>query len=208
MADKIVYIIESPNPLDLLENRSEGETLASALRLGNVPHRFFRPANRDMLQRCFTIAMNDVTPSSDPMDPVYWPQFHFSAHGNENGIGLMSGEFLTWEILRELLLDAARTTGHFSPDESDALVEVTLSTCMGAYARKMFDYGSPYPCVGIVGPERKVDWEDSLTAFVAFFHLFNRKRIGLREAVAAMNRASGVTDVFSFHMNPLTTSFV
>jgi hypothetical protein len=131
-----------------------------------------------------------------------WPTFHISAHGNQDGFALTGGEFVTWEILGQTLLAVARSISLFDRSGNYALIQVSLSTCKGFQAQKMFAKGPPYPCISVVGPQKEVEWSDSLTAFVVFFHLMMQKRFGIKEAVASMNRAAGVVDVFQFEMNP------
>ena len=176
--------------LDLLENRAEGETLSSALRLAGVQNRLLRPSNVKTLEHAFQLALDDFEPPPRGTQLSY-PWFHFSAHGNENGFALTSDEFVRWEDLRQTLLAVARSIALFTPDEPCAMIQLSFSTCRGGYANRLFSFGPPYPCISVVGPEKEVSWPDSLTAFIVFFHLMFHKHSGARDAVASMNRACG-----------------
>ena len=175
---------------DLLENRAEGETLSSALRLAGVQNRLLRPSNVKTLEHAFQLALDDFEPPPRGTQLSY-PWFHFSAHGNENGFALTSDEFVRWEDLRQTLLAVARSIALFTPDEPCAMIQLSFSTCRGGYANRLFSFGPPYPCISVVGPEKEVSWPDSLTAFIVFFHLMFHKHSGARDAVASMNRACG-----------------
>ncbi len=197
----IVFIIESPSATDILDARTEGEALSSALRLSDIPNQYFRAVNLMMLKECFSrisVAVRKQTrlvPGQQPTETIFVPYFHFSAHGNDDGLGLTSGEFLSWAHLNNLLIDFARATGYMSSKDV-GLFSVTLSACKGANARKMFSMSGTQPCTAIVGPTHDVSWSDSLTAFVTFYHQMIQKDRSATDAVPIMNAAAGLIDVF------------
>ena len=129
----------------------------------------------EMVNECFSriqIAVRKQTRlvrGQDPVETIFVPYFHFSAHGNEGGLGLTSGEFLSWKQLKELLVKFARNTTYISSTDV-GLFSVTFSACKGANAQKMFSASGAQPCTAIVGPTHNVSWADSLTAFVTFYH--------------------------------------
>jgi len=196
-----VLIIESPSPRDILDVRTEGEALSSALRLASIPNDYFRPVNSQMLKECFSriqVAVRpftQVVPGQPAERTVFVPYFHFSAHGNDDGLGLTSGEFVLWSELRDILINFARSAGYMGSKEV-ALFSVTFSTCKGSNARKMFSSKGTQPCVAVVGPSHDVSWADSLTAFVTFFHQMIEKNKNAEDAVRIMNDAAGLTNVF------------
>jgi hypothetical protein len=159
------------------------------------------PINLEMLKECFSRAQvairkqTMVLPGQPPEETLFIPYFHFSAHGNESGLGLTNGEFVSWADLRELLVNFAEATGYMS-EKGVALFTVTLSACKGANARKMLSMPAPQPCFAVVGPTHDVSWTDSLTAFITFFHQMIDKDKNAHEAVLAMNQAAGLTDAF------------
>jgi hypothetical protein len=206
-----VFVIESPGPRDVLDGRVEGEALSAALRLADITSSYYRVENLEMLRECFSriiIATRTQTrflPGQTPQQTLFVPHFHFSAHGNENGLGLTSGEFIGWEILRTLLIEYACATGRVS-DKGACLFPIALSTCKGAHAGKMFASGAPQPCIAVVGPTESVAWSDSLTAYVVFYHLHITKGMQAQQAVAMMNQAAGLQDVFKCHLYNRTGS--
>ncbi len=76
------------------------------------------------------------------------------------------------------------------------MLRVSFSTCRGAFARKMFEPGEPYPCWSVLGAETNVWWSDALTAYVSYYHNLLHKRRSVQEAVTAMNQAAGLKGVF------------
>jgi hypothetical protein len=154
-----------------------------------------------MLRECFSrfqVAVRPQTrllPGRPPKKSIFVPYLHFSAHGNDQGLGLTSGEFVSWAELRELLVNFARSTGYLG-EKGIALLSVTFSVCEGATASRMFRGPLPQPCVAVVGPTHSVSWPDSLVAFITFFHQMIVKDKSAQEAVMIMNQAAGFTDVF------------
>lgn len=214
--DPTVFVIESPSPDDVRDGRSEGEALSAALRLAEITSHFYRVHDLTSLGDCFTnIAELTISQKQqDHLKVITIPHLHFSAHGNEQGLGLTGGEFVPWDGLRILLLSLGKATGYIGPS-GFCLFLITLSTCKGAFANRMFgdlphEFASdafagqvPKPCIGIVGPAEKVSWSDSLTAFITFYHLNLTKHIPAQQAVKVMNQAAGLTDAFRCYPHDL-----
>ncbi len=197
-----VFVIESPAPIDVLDGRTEGETLSAALRLAKITSCYYRVQNVEMLRECFSRILKEIRsqirflPGQPPRKTFFFPHFHISAHGNEDGLVLTSGEFLSWDALRNLLIEFARHACLVKKDKGFCMFPLALSTCKGAHARKMFTGEPPQPCLAVVGPLETVLWTDSLTAYVVFYHLHITKEMHVELAVAAMNQAAGLQDVF------------
>lgn len=199
-----VLVIESPAPRDVLDGRGEGEPLCAALKLAGIHVVHYKVVDRESLHEAFRRIINDtrtethIKPGQMPRKTIVVPCFHFSAHGNADGIGLTSGEFLSWAELRSLLLDYALATGRVSENDKlpFAAQEVVFSACEGLNARKMFGLGQPYPCVAIIGPTVPVLWSDALTAFVTFYHLTITKGLRSFDVLSAMNASAGLDNVF------------
>lgn len=204
--EPVVIVIESPSPIDILDGRFEGEALSAAIKLANISSLYFRVENHDMLHECFSRLLMYTRPKSQSIDGVptlktlYAPFFHLSAHGNENGLQLTSGEFISWEMLRRHFVEYAYSSGYIDENGVCAF-PLTLSTCYGAQAKQMFAFGNPKPCFVIVGPDATVSWPDALTAFVVFYHLHISKDVLGVEAVTMMNKAAGLDGVFKSFMN-------
>lgn len=208
--DPTVFVIESPSPVDIRDERSEGEALSAALRLAEITSDYCPVQDVKTLGECFA-RIGETTKSQQRRGGravVAIPHLHFSAHGNENGLAMTNGEFVPWDGLRIMLLGLGKATGYVSAS-GYCLFLTTFSACYGAFARrlffgepprefslKMFAGKPPKPCVGVVGPVERISWSDSLTAFVTFYHLNLTKHVPAQQAVKVMNDAAGVTDVF------------
>jgi hypothetical protein len=197
-----VFIIESPSPRDVLDERAEGDALSSALRLAKIPNHYYRAYDLETFKAVFMekiasypAAVSKVVEGEKTQKTACLPLIHISAHGNKSGLQLTSGEFVSWNDLRVLLVNLAQAKG-FSRNGISTL-QVCFSTCMGASAEEMFACGKPYPCFAIVGPTQSVEWSDSLTAFITFYHqLMNKPDASAVQATRIMNEAAGLCDIF------------
>lgn len=197
-----IFIIESPGPVDALDGRNEGQALRAALELAEIPCQYFNVANLGVLATCFdritqaTRIERRFLAGQLVEHIVPAPYLHFSAHGDETGLGLTGGDLLEWSKLREYLVRFCQQTQRVSRDGKYGLVSLSLSCCRGIFARTMLVEPFPYPCMGLVAPDRDVTWSDSLTAFVTFFHHVITKDTDVGQAVRAMNAAAALDNVF------------
>lgn len=196
-----LFLLESDREEDLqlglTEGATEGAALSEALKLAQVPNRRFTVVDKNELLECLVCIQREHVQSLQTMaltgDPAFICWLHFSCHGNEDGLGLSGGDFLTWGELRSALLGFFFHPAH----ASSPMVLISLSACKGVAAGKiMFADPPPYGCSVLVGPNRAVTWADSLTAFVSFYHLTLIKRLTADEAVAGMNHAAGLDGIF------------
>jgi hypothetical protein len=91
------------------------------------------------------------------------PLIHIEAHGSNDarGVVLSSGEFLSWEELKNPLtnLNIATRNNLF----------VVLSACYGAYLTTIVLPTDRAPCFGLVGPIRVLGAEHLLRSFSRFY---------------------------------------
>ena len=167
-----VHIIESPDSMDLLDGRTEGEVLAKSLRLAGI-------------NMCYNLATNYAT-FLEALQRVYQaagdfggvPVLHISAHGDEDGIALTDGTVLSWDDLRPLC------------DEMQGSLLIGMSTCQGWEGGRIAMSEDGYPFYALVGNVGDAAWSDSAVAFVALYHrLFQGAEV--EDAVEAMRSASG-----------------
>lgn len=194
-----IFIIESPNADDVFYERTEGRALSAALKLAQIDNTYHTALDKKSFERALFTAAHRIGDSVRTIRPHVVPIIHVSAHGNSDGLGLTSGELVTWSMLRDMLhsfLDEATDTA--DKVDSLSLTSLCLSTCHGGCGSKMFELGQPYPCLGLVGPTEDVEWPDSLTAFVTFYHQLFYKHALVSHAVEAMNRAAGISSFRAF----------
>jgi len=113
------------------------------------------------------------------------PVLHFSAHGNNSGIELTDGTFITWSQL-EPVLEAFNC-------ELQGNLCVCMSSCNG-YLSATHALGSADRLWKVlVGNIGSPTWNDTAIGFASFYHLLAKGKT-VDEAVAGMRAASGNAD--------------
>lgn len=175
-----VYVIESPSALDLLDGRTEGRALCEAISVSGIPYFYSLVTNKETLK----IALADRLDTASHNFGSAVPVLHFSMHGNEHGVALTSGDFITWAELEFLLNDVnqkCNSTGML----------LCMSTCHGIHAQRMAVADlTRRPFWALVGNSFSTQWSDSAVAYIAFYHRYF-KGIGINDCVTAMKFASG-----------------
>jgi hypothetical protein len=111
------------------------------------------------------------------------PILHFSAHGNSHGIGLTSGEFLSWSDLDTLL----------QPIHQSFRVGllICLSSCESSQGMRMaMTNGPERPFWALVSHMGKPTWSDCAVAYIVFYNGFFKDH-GIEASVEAMKAATG-----------------
>jgi hypothetical protein len=90
-----------------------------------------------------------------------WPVLHFETHGNHEGLGLASGEFITWAELKIPLAELNIQT-------QNNLI-VVVAACYGAYLTSALVPTDRAPCWGLVGPNEAMYPDDLLRSFLEFY---------------------------------------
>ena len=174
-----LYVVESPSKEDITKGRAEGKVLSEALRLVGLRSELKTVANRQELEK----ALDATLPILRDDDDVK-PFLHISAHGNEKGVILGSGELVTWKELRALLAPInTGLRGH---------LVLCMSTCFGLHAVQLARTKGDLPILLVVGNQEKVLWSQSLIAYIVFYNVLARGGTA-EEAVNAMNAATRST---------------
>jgi len=196
-----VYVIESPNAQDILDKRREGSALSEMLSLADIPNVYYNVADIDTLSQVFSRIANDILRPDHKLGSV---TLHFSMHGNEDGIGLTSGEFLEWRDLYQSIKSFNDNIGYgdvnWAPGKKYGFANLSFSVCHGFNAIAMRQFGEASPYITVLGPTRDVEWSDSLIAFATFYHLTIHKDANWKEAVVLMNYASGAGEEVVFKL--------
>lgn len=178
MASGFVYVIESPSDSDLLDGRTEGRSLCGALRLAEIPHWYSLVTTSatfsDSLGRCLSEALTRFG-----MSPI----IHLSMHGNNEGVALTNGEFISWNNLRTSLapLTNAMNGG----------LLICMSSCFGSSGCRMAMHEeTDHPFWALVGNSGSALWSDAAVAYITFYHLFF-KDLPVEQCVERMRLASG-----------------
>jgi hypothetical protein len=196
-----VFIVESPSDKDLLEGRKEGDTLSQALSLSGIKAKYFLVVSRNALRLAFLEIEKEVLASKNPL--ISLPYIHISAHGNDKGVGLTDGEFLSWADLRDFLLSLNLKIGYVNISHKVRISKIVLcmSVCEGLNIGKICK-SNPKPFQAVIGNRAPIYWSDGLTAFLIFYHNAIWKGTSTKMAVQRMNRGSGVDTKFAFQVDP------
>lgn len=174
-----VHIIESPSKYDLQERREEGGLLSKAFDLAEIPHSYNLAYDKEMLFEALSSRLIKACSDNYPRLPI----LHFSLHGNENNVGLTSGQSLSWNELRYLLLPLNQMM-------QGGLI-ICMSSCFGFSGCRMamYEENEP-PFYALVGNTRNTMWADSAVAYITFYHLLF-KGLPVNSCVERMKLASG-----------------
>lgn len=191
MARISVHIVESPAPIDILNNRREGDALASALVHANVDTALYTVVNvgtfYDALQRVAD-AIHESEEAGDDLVPV----LHLSMHGAITngvtvGVMLTDGTILDW---RELGVALEIVDAVITPASKSGLV-VAMSTCHGFDGKRMAACEGKPSFYAIVGATKAIPWKDTVAPFVAFYHHVQTDKGTVKRGVAIMNDVLG-----------------
>jgi glycosylphosphatidylinositol transamidase (GPIT) subunit GPI8 len=120
------FILESPNPLDLLENRGERLALEQVCKLAGYDAWTFLLRNAQELKQTFSY-ISSIKGDKDDKTPLF---IHVSVHGNDSGIGV-GPDIITWDNLAKTVQQMyARLRYYHGP------IILILSAC-GANKQKL-----------------------------------------------------------------------
>lgn len=171
-----VFILESPNPIDLLENRGERSSLESVCNLFGYDTAAFLLTGRSDLKRAL-MYIREVGECSNLADGDEPPLFiHISAHGNNEGISIGS-DFVKWRDLAAFVVKMYSKLRRYT-----GLVILVLSSC-GSKGQKMTrlwakisrrfweETGEDFfpPEYVFVFSDDEIDWRDSLAIWTIFY---------------------------------------
>lgn len=186
MVNGFVFILESPSDDDLLEGRMEGKALSTAFDLASIPHTYNLVTTKKSLIRALTWKLHEAIKEKNKA-----PILHISMHGNDEGIGLTNGDFISWAELRKELAPLL--------NNMQGGLLICMSSCYGTSGCRMAMHeDADHPFWALVGNSQAALWSDAAVAYITFYHLFF-KGIGVEQAVEAMKIASGDRNFMVFN---------
>ena len=168
MAAGRVFIVESPNPLDLLEGRCERLSLEQVCRLvGHDPATFLV---RDLAELKQTFGyISSIKGDKSDKTPLF---IHISTHGNEEEI-TVGPDSVSWDALAEIIQGMyTRLCFYHGP------IIVILSACgankqtmTAALAKEVVAASKPFvpPEYVFVSSQDVVKWSDAVVAWTIFY---------------------------------------
>ena len=185
-----VHIVESFGENDNERRENHSRSLEGALKLIGVEVFRYSAAYLKDLKTVFSRIGEEHVPSGTV--PV--PYIHIFAHGFSDGSGLSlgGGGGITWSELGDCLRILNESTGSLKNGRRSLLV-LCMSSCHGLQAVQMPKQNGKCPFYALIAPSSSILWSDSLVAFMTYYHLMIAKDQHGKQAVAAMNVASGQT---------------
>src|SRR6266540_695832 len=169
-----VMIIESLGPEEFFHSRLDGRALSEVLKVLAISHEYRIGLNLKYFCRSLQIAA------------AKGPRFlHLSAHGNEDGIGLGDGAFVSWGDLAPVLAKGATASS----------IAVCLSTCAGATTHKlqmeMAKLKKPFPYLIGSSDINGLSFADSCVGWSIFYKtMLERKELETKARMKAAVDAS------------------
>ena len=112
----------------------------------------------------FLDALNDI--KEECVIGGHHPILHFEVHGNEmkDGLIVQSGEIITWDELRNYLVDLNYHIGNN--------LFLTLAVCHGAHLMQIMRIDKPAPFCGFIGSFETIYSSDLLISYNEFYQEF------------------------------------
>lgn len=162
----IIFIIESPNPNDLLEGINEKGSLEHMCRMFDHKTSSFTTYSQEDLQKIIKYISNIELKENDLLC------LHFSCHGNDKGVK-MGGDFIDWIGFTKLLIPILKNMniGHRTL--------ITISAC-GANGQQITEIINEMvseitvpvkpPHYFFVYNQETVAWRDALLCWTILYH--------------------------------------
>lgn len=150
------YVIES-----LGKERKTGEELYNDLlrykeyQIPDFTAQLFQPHTKAEFIDCLETIKDDIVSNG------IYPIIHLELHGNKSGIGLASGEFISWSELYDLLVDL-NVTSNFN-------LFLSMGVCMGGYLMQEIKIDRPAPFWGFIGSFETLYNTDIIIRYTEFY---------------------------------------
>lgn len=167
-----VFIIECPNPIDLLQGRNEGKSLEQICKLvGHEVISFHPKSKRDLIKVCKYISSIDR--EHDGSDSPDLPLcIHISSHGEEDGLWF-GKDLVSWNELLDALEPICTKKSIYKGEKI-----LTISACEAKEQRltekirkrrKLHRAFHPPKHFFVTGSE-EVYWKDAVVAWALFYN--------------------------------------
>lgn len=183
-----VFIIECPNPIDLLQGRNEGKSLEQICRLVGHEVISFQPkSKKDLATVCRYISSIDREHdgSDNPDLPIC---IHISSHGEEDG--LWFGQDLTsWNELLDALEPICTKKSIYKGEKL-----LIISACEAKeqrltekfQKRKKLNKGFQPPKHLFVTASEEVYWKDAVVAWALFYNKIPNTNLSKKKKILSV----------------------
>ena len=166
-----VFVIECPDPIDLLQGRSERRALENICNLfGHEVGTFFIKTKTELESVCEYIASIDE--EQDEFERVDVPIcIHISAHGNKSGL-VIGNDTINWKQLSKIISPINSKMHYYSGD-----VMFIISACDAKKQKLTSEFEKEKkrnkefrpPVYLFVSAEKDVYWKDAIVAWTIFY---------------------------------------
>ena len=195
-----IAIIESPNPIDLFDGRSEAKALEATCNLmGHQAISFFAKSKADFKSIINYLSSSDSSHAErHPSLPLF---LHISSHGN-SGCVAFGNDVVEWDELIEYLLPLLRNSSY------EGKLALSISACgsgdnsLSIHAKHAFGRSAkvkmPSYIFSILGDT--VHWDDALIGWSLLYHKISQIGIKNRNGIIdALQKIQACTNVkFSY----------
>ena len=167
-----VFLLESPNALDLLEGTGETTSLSQVCRLfGHDVSSFLIRDKRELSQTLMYISSLGWRKKRGKL-PIF---IHISAHGNKEGLAFGPDDVSWAELTKHVVRAFRELCGGDRPYKGPIVLVIsacgtkdqTLTQYLGRANRKnMLDWPPEYV---FVFEDRKIDWRDAVVVWTMFY---------------------------------------
>lgn len=105
--------------------------------------------------------------------------FHWSGHGNEEGVQLSNGKMCSWSLFGLWLCAMGKSV-------RERLL-LCMSSCMGAYASTVGEKWPMKMYAHLIGPVRNIGWDEAAIAYANFYYAALVQGINVGDAIKWMN---------------------
>jgi len=167
-----VFVIESPNPYDLLDGRNEADSLVNICKMFGHKAVSFFVKNRMEFQSAIKYVADVEAKSGDLFC------YHLSCHGNDSGVAF-GPDFLDWEKLAISIIPILENTS--LKNKSIMIIsacganEQELTGKISGLDEKAKSSIAP-PSYIFVYDESEVKWNDALLSWAILYHKLGKVR--------------------------------
>lgn len=180
-----LFIIEAPDPMDLLQNRSEAAALEKICHLiGHEVTSIIIKSEEEFETACRYIASIDKNHDQYGRERVPLC-VHISSHGNEDGLGL-GCDFVTWKNLFYLLKPLCTDMYNY-----DGRVIIIISACQAGHQKLTKEFTQEYqtdsnfrpPAYLFITADEEPTWSDAVVSWTVFYHQLPNIRLNVKTEV-------------------------
>ena len=172
MSDGRIFLLESPNALDLLEGTAETTSLSQVCKLFGHDIASFRVRDRKELSQTLLYISSVGWREDSGKVPIF---IHISAHGSNDGLAFGPDD-VTWEQLAELVVKTFREI-YSEPGFYEGPIVLVVSACHAdgetlskrlrvAYRKDKLEWPPEYV---FVFDDPEVDWRDAVVTWTMFY---------------------------------------